>query len=134
MAQFLRPATDITNQGWTPVPAYAQIDEVAADDTDRVSSPQAPNNALLEVGLTAGSDPLSSTNHVLSYRLQKDQPGGAQINVTVSLMQGSSVIASWTHTDLANGWQTFTQTLSGPQADAITNYGALSLRVVAAQV
>jgi hypothetical protein len=107
---------------------------VSASDSDIVSSPQAPNNATLEVGFNAGSDPLSSANHVLSYRIQKDQPGGAQINVTVSLMQGSTIIATWTHNDLANGWQTFTQTLSGVQADAITNYAALSLRMVASQV
>jgi hypothetical protein len=134
LAQVLRPASDITNQGWTPAPGYAQIDEIAASDADFVSSPQAPNNAILEVGLTVGSDPLSSSNHVLSYRIQKDQTGGAQINVTVSLMQGASTIASWTHTNVANGWVTYTQTLSSVQADAITNYAALSLRVSAVQV
>jgi hypothetical protein len=134
MSQVLRPANDVNNQGWTPVPAYAQVDEAVVDDSDKVSSPQAPINSILEVGFSAGSDPVSSSNHVVQYRIQKDQPGGAQVNVTVALMQGGTTIATWTHNDLANGWQTFTQTLSGAQADAITNYAALSLRITATQV
>jgi hypothetical protein len=124
----------VSNQGWTPVPAFAQIDEVTADDGDFVQSPPAPNNAVLEVGLTPGSDPLLSTGHVVTYRIRKNQPGGAQINITVSLMQGATTIASWTHTNLGSEWQTFTQTLTGSQADTITDYAGLSLRASAAQV
>lgn len=133
MAQFARPISDVSLGGWSG-PAWSAIDEAVASDADSTSSPTAPSNATLEVALGAVEDPQVSTGHVVRYRLQKDAANGAQINVTVALMQGAVQIASWSHTNIANGFTTITQTLTGPQADAISDYSNLRLRFTANQV
>ncbi len=133
MAQFARPTSDVALGGWSG-PAFSAIDEATASDADFTTSPTAPSNATLEVALSAVEDPQSSTGHIVRYRLQKDAANGAQINVTVALMQGAVQIASWSHTNIANGFTTFTQTLSGAQADAISDYSNLRLRFTATQV
>ncbi len=133
MSQFARPTSDVSLGGWSG-PAWSAIDEVTASDADFTSSPVAPSNATLEVALGAVEDPQVSTGHYVRYRFQKDAANGAQINVTVALMQGAVQIASWVHTNIANGFTTVTQTLTGPQADAITDYANLRLRFTATQV
>lgn len=133
MAQFARPTSDVALGGWSG-PAFSAIDEATASDADFTTSPTAPSGSTLEVALGAVEDPQSSTGHVVRYRYQKGTSGGAQINLTVALMQGAAQIASWSHTNIANGWVTATQTLTAPQADAITNYGDLRLRFTASQV
>jgi hypothetical protein len=42
-------------------------------------------------------------------------------------MQGGTQIAAWTHTDVPAGFTTASQTLSGTEADAITDYTNLDL-------
>lgn len=133
MAQFARPTSDVALGGWSG-PAFSAIDEAVASDADFTSSPVAPSNAMLEVALGAVEDPQVSTGHVIRYRYQKDAANGAQINLTVALMQGAVQIASWSHTNIANGFVTAAQTLSGVQADAITDYANLRLRFTATQV
>lgn len=132
MAQFARPTSDVSLGGWTS-PAFSAIDEVTASDADFTSSPSAPSNATLEVALGSVEDPQASTGHVVRYRFQKDSGGGATINLTVALMQGAVQIASWSHSNIANGYVTAAQTLTGPQADAITDYSNLRLRFTATQ-
>jgi hypothetical protein len=44
------------------------------------------------------------------------------------------LIAQWVHTDVGVLPQSVVQTLSGPQADSITDYSDLYLRFVANQV
>lgn len=132
MAQFARPASDVTP--WA-TGTFADIDETSPNDTDKVQSNLAPASHTAEYALSSVEDPQSSSGHIVRYRYQKDAAGGAQINLTVSLRQGTTTeIASWTHNDIANGWTTAAQILTGPQADAITNYGDLRLRFVATQV
>jgi hypothetical protein len=43
-------------------------------------------------------------------------------------VNGGNEIASWAHTGISNSWTTANQTLTAPQADSITDYGALCLR------
>jgi hypothetical protein len=133
MAQFARPDSDVALNGWSD-PSWSVIDESAVDDGDFTQSALAPSNATLQVGLSDVEDPQSSSGHIVRYRYQKDAAGGAQINLTVALMQGGTSIASWSHTDIANGWVTQAQTLSGAQADSITNYANLRLHFTANQV
>lgn len=53
------------------------------------------------------------------------------INLTVRLMQGTTQIASWTHTGIGTGFTLATQTLSTTEADSITDYTDLRLRFTA---
>lgn len=131
--QLARPITDITDGLWTNeagsnVNLYASIDETSASDTDYIQSSSSPASAdIAEVGLTSLSDPVSSTGHKVRYRYKKDATGGDQINLTVRLMQGTTEIASWSHTNI-DAITSAEQTLSTGQADSITDYTNLRLR------
>lgn len=146
MAQFARPSADTSAGTWTTHSGgtsnlYATIDETSADDSDYIKSVSAPSSTPYVCKLSNVDDPASSANHIVRYRYQKDQSAGAQIDLTVELRQGyvsegspGTLIASNAHTNIANGWTNGSFTLTGPQADSITDYTSLYLRFVANQV
>lgn len=126
--QILHPNADVSAGAWRPSVGsdmYSVINDSL--DADYVNLADADGDTF-EVALQDGVDPASSSGHVVSYRLR-----GRGGQITVSLRQGSSTeIAAWTH-DVAPGtFGTFVQTLSGGEADAITDYSDLRLRFVAA--
>lgn len=146
MAQFGRPSTDTTNEGYTDQAAgstdiFQAIDEVSANDADYIQSAVAPTSDVYVTKLTTLEDPVSSTGHVVRYRYAKSAAGGAQIDLTVQLRQGyvnegspGTLIAAWSHTNITETITQAAQTLSGAEADAITNYADLFLRFVYNQV
>lgn len=133
MAQFARPDADTDRGAWTThtggtTNLWDTINETVASDSDYVQSSASPADPdILKVTLSNVTDPTSSTGHIVRYRYQNAVSGGDAIDLTVRLMQGAVEIASWAHADVANGWSDAAQTLSGGQADAITDYTALSL-------
>lgn len=146
MAQFGRPSTDTTRESWeeddgTTTAIWDQIDEVAADDADYIRSALVPTTDAYVTKLTTLTDPLQSTGHIVRYRYGKDTAAGAQIDIVVQLRQGyvseasqGTLIASATHTNVGLFPIAGTFTLTGPEADAITNYDDLFLRITANQV
>jgi hypothetical protein len=142
MAQFARPTADTsigtyTDQAGGTSSIYATLDETVADDADYIKSVSAPSNAPYVCKLGTIEDPLSSTGHVVRYRYAKNAAGGAQIDLTAQLRQGytnegspGTLIAEWTHTNISDSFTTAAQTLTGGQADSITDYSALYLRLV----
>lgn len=126
MAQFARPDADVSLDGWSD-PSWSVIDEVVASDVDKTVSPAAPANATLVVGLSDVEDPVSNTGHVVRFRYQKNAAAGATVNFYVRLLELAVEVAAWTYLDIANGWTDGEETLSGVQADAITNYADLRL-------
>lgn len=146
MPQFGRPSTDTTREAWTDHAAgttniFQAIDETSPSDADYVQSALAPTSDAYVTKLTSVEDPLSSTGHVVRYRYAKNAAGGAQIDLTVQLRQGytnegspGTLIKEWTHTNIGETLTTASQTLSGAEADSITDYGDLYLRFVANQV
>jgi hypothetical protein len=134
------PSSDISAGSWTTELGgtsnlYASIDEASpANDADYIqSSALAPGGGsdTTEVKFTAVDDPASSDGHVVRYRYQRTG-NNSTMTLTVSLRQGASTeIAAWTHTNVASGLVTAEQTLTGVQADAITDYSDLRLRFVA---
>ena len=135
MAQFARPDSDVTAGNWTPqggpVSLFDTMNEVVANDADFAESASNPTADLMEVGLSNLDDPALSTGHVLRYRYQKDSAAGAQIDLVVDLVQGTTVIATFTHLDIQPGFITQAQALTVPQADAITDYTDLRIRFTA---
>lgn len=117
-----RPSSDVADGAWLPsTPAanlFDMIDETAADDLDYI---YATSPTTCSLGLGAVSDPLSSTGHVIRYRAWAPTTGG----LVVKLKQGATVIATWTHATLPTSPTTYEQTLSGAEADSITDYAAL---------
>ena len=148
MAQFGRPSADTNNpdaytdQGGGSTTIYTTIDESVASDADYIRSPLAPSSDVYVTALSTLEDPVSSTGHVIRTRLAKDAAGGAQIDATIQLRQGyvseaslGTLIATVPSTSSLS--ETFTDknhTLSGAEADAITDYTDLALRIVFNQV
>ena len=119
--QFIRPASYISAGAWTPstgASLFDTINETPADDATYNTTPSASN---FEVKLGAGSAPGVTTGHIARYRAQGTG------SLTVRLMQGATVIATNTPSITA-AYQTFTFTLSGAEAAAITDYTDLRLR------
>lgn len=137
MAQFARPDGDQSVGNWTTDGGgtsnlYQSIDEASPSDADYVRSELSPSSSSYECTLGNLEDPQSSSGHVVRYRYAKDAAGGQTINLTVQLRQGAStVIASATHNDISETVTAGSITLSGAEADAITDYSDLRLRFTA---
>ena len=145
MAQFGRPSADTLRDNWTTdsggtTNLYQTIDESTASDADYIKTGAAPTNDVYVTALSTLEDPVSSSGHVVRFRYSKDAASGAQIDLTVQLRQGytnesslGTLIASTAVTNISNSWTDGSFTLSGAEADSITNYGSLYLRFVANQ-
>lgn len=128
-SQFARPDADISTGGWTTTPLYQKLDETPADDADFVTSPTgtAPQ---FEVGLSDVVDPNSSTGHVIKFRAKAPGGGGGAEQANAKLFQGTNLIAQTEFRNLdRNQFMTFTQTLTATEANAITDYNNLSIRI-----
>lgn len=122
MTQFARPDADVSTGTWTTTPLWSKIDEVSADDTDFIQS--STNADACEVSLTNVTDPVSSSSHILRWRRRAS---GAP-SCTVALYQSTTLIASFTDTGISAGFADQSYTLSGSEADAITDYTDLRIR------
>ena len=130
MAQFLRPASDVSDGAWVPSTGadnYAVLDESSPDDGDYAYT---PSLSAFTVGLSTGTDPESSVNHTVRYRAK----GNGVDDLVVTLLEGATPRASWTEEAAAASFTTYSHTLTTGEADAITDYTALRLKfeVVAA--
>lgn len=144
MAQFARPDTDAlvgnfqTQAGGT-TNLYQTIDESVADDADYIKSPQSPASEVYVARLSDVTDPVSSSNHVMRMRTSTDvASGGETLDFTLQLRQGyvnegsqGTLIATMSRTGATGTtWTDTTYTLSGAEADAITDYADLFYRLV----
>ena len=133
MPQFARPDSDITTTNWTRSSGssdfYTYIDEVTADNGDYVQTQTTGSG--LEVKLSAVTDPVSSSSHII--RVRNWMVGGAAGEQrTILLLQGGTTIATLITGTLARTVGTQNNiTLTGAQADAITDYSDLRLRFTA---
>jgi len=93
------------------------------NDTDTVARAY----IYLVLGDALASASLSTT--YVRYRIGKNLSSG-NVDMTVRLMQGSTEIANWTHTNLAQGFTTYEQVLSQGQESLITDTTNLRLRFV----
>ena len=142
MVQTLTPSSDLHVGAWrTDTNAATGLYSALADvsETNYIQSEISPNNSPYVVALGSATDPVSSTGHTVSWAHRNPESG--DLNLVVELRQGyvseasqGTLIASWTSNDIPGTFTTATQTLTAPQADSITNYGALSLRFVADEV
>jgi len=123
MAQFLRPASDTSAGAWLPSTGstlYGTIDESSASDADYDYT---ESESTFEVALSTGTDPSLSTGHIVRYRAA----GNDVLDLIVTLKQGATPIAQWTEPAASSTFTDYSHTLSGGEADAITDYTALSL-------
>jgi hypothetical protein len=138
--QFSRPSADQTDGSWTNeagsnVNLYASVDELSPTDSDYIQSVLASVVAdLSQVAISSLTDPVSSSGHKVRYRYRKYPTKSARIDLVVRLRQGTTQIAAWTHTNIDGNWATVEQTLSGAEADSITNYADLRIEQEAIEV
>jgi len=130
--QYGYPISDIAAGGWTQstgATLYGVLDETVADDADYIYSPNNPTTEQFEVRLSVAADPLSSSNHTITVRLQAI---GADTNFDLNLVQNTTVLDSWTeNVTVAAGVVERSRTLSAAVADTISDYGNLRIRGVA---
>jgi len=141
MPQFARPDADTTlgnyqNQAGGTTNIFQAIDESTASDADYIRSPASPVNEVYVCRLSDVTDPALSTGHIMRMRTAVDQAAQEALDFTQQLRQGyvsegtqGTLIASQSRTGVTS--TTFTDsayTLSGAEADAITDYTALFFR------
>ena len=131
MAQFLRPSSDVTTTNWTRSSGtnayYTYIDETTASSADYVQTQSQGSD--LEVGLSTVDDPVSSADHIVRVQVWSLGSGGPERH-TIILLEGGTTIATVVSTGSLprNSPTEITYTLSGAEADSITDYSDLRLR------
>lgn len=136
-AQFARPISDISKGGWTDTAGgdgdtvlYDEINETSRSDINYARSAGlslVTQTDTWTTGLSSVIDPQESSGHIVSYVYRKSGGGSVTIDITARLMQGAAQIASWTHSNVGTAFTLAQQTLTGAQADAITDYSDLRL-------
>lgn len=131
--QFARPDGFVSSDGsWTGT--YASIDEPTASDADFLASPSGPiPSNYYEVSLSDVEEPHTLTGITVRYRYAKSGNNSGKVtNLAVELLQGSTVIASQSHSNIpgatGSGWQAGSFTLTTAQANSITDFSDLRLR------
>lgn len=129
MAQFGRPISDISTGGWSTTPLWSDLDDNS--DADFITSSKNPASDTFENALTSTlSDPASSTGHIVRARMYCSKANNG--TGTMYLYQGTTLIATYAIPgNIANSWTTYSYTLTGTEADNITDYTALRIRVAA---
>ena len=137
MVQTIRPISDISTGSWTDEGSsfndgslYTSIQETSQDgDTSRAEG--ASGAGTFEVKLDTATDPVSSVSHTVKAWGKGVGSGGGE-KVDVFLYQGTTLIAT-----LANNWTpgrgSYAEgvwTISGAEADNITDYADLRVRIV----
>jgi hypothetical protein len=130
VVRILRPIEDISMGGWQSTPLYEHLNDSAEpNDSDYIISPYNPGqDDIAEVKLGSTTDPSISTGHKIVFRYKKNIAGTPFINLTVSLVQGTTVIGSTMLEDIGDDWVTGEYTLTESEADAITDYTDLRIR------
>jgi hypothetical protein len=127
---FIQPDADSSDGGWTNelggTPIYTSIDEhLVPVDSDYIQSSNDPASDVCRLSLSNPPTGIISGPFQVSYRYAKS--GTDVIDLVVTLKQGTTIIASWTHTAITTTPVTVTQTLTGPQLAAITDFNNLFL-------
>lgn len=143
MPQFERPDADTTlgnfsDQAGGTTNIFQAIDEAALDDADYIRSPTSPVNEVYVCRLSDATDPLLSTGHIMRMRTATDQAAQEVLDFTQQLRQGyvnegsqGTLIATQSRTGVSStAFTTSAYTLSGAEADAITDYTALFFRFI----
>ena len=140
MAQFVAPATDLDNTGvWTSTPLWSKVN--TAEATVVVSDSSPTSSEPFTVDGSSVTDPAVSTGHVLRARWAKNATGGANYTGNLQLRQGytseaspGTLVATLTSGAISGTTlQTDTHTLTAGEANSITDYTDLQLRVWAAK-
>lgn len=143
MAQFARPSADttlgnFTDEGGGTTDIFQSIDEATASDVDFIQSPTSPTSEVYVCALSSVTDPESSSGHIMRMRTSTDQDAEETLDFTQELRQGytgeggqGTLIATNSRSGVSSTtWTDTSYTLSGAEADSITDYSDLFYRFV----
>lgn len=131
--EYVVPQQDSLTGTWTNelgnvTNLYQSIDDTSVNDLDYIESVDDPSDDIYKTKIETVSDPNTDELHQIYYRYRKSAAGGS-LHIRVRLLQGSTEIASWTHTGISTDWVTQTQSLSTGQVGQITDYSDLYLEI-----
>ena len=97
----------------------------------RAAGPSTRHIAKGECIIAVGGvgDPESAINHIIRYRVKK--VGSSTTNFSFILVEGTTTIASWSENNVGESYQDGSYTLSAAEANSISNYSDLRLRISA---
>ena len=144
MAQWALPDANLSTTNWIEGVGdgdgdwYEELDEgfgagrgTGSGPDDNTSAWQSPVNPIQELINTAMStviDPVSSVGHIYRTRNRKTAAGGRTIDIAIAIRENGVDIASALFTNVDNIYATRTITLTGGEADSITDYSAIEGR------
>lgn len=123
--QRAAPTSTVTAGSWLPSTGAslpAMIDEQTPDDDGDYIATQTPGD-YCEFAISVLIDPTTGTNHLPAYRIW----GNGTSGIEVTVKQGATVIATFTHDPAPTTPTTYNQTLSGTEADSITDYSDIRM-------
>lgn len=115
--QVARPVLDDGVGAWTTNLGatnglFSTLNETVPDDTNFIQSQPFPFSSQCSERLSALFVPNAGAQ-TLHYRFSKDIAGG-QINLLVELMQGTTVVQAFTHTNISSAWVEADQIITNP--------------------
>jgi hypothetical protein len=129
---YLRPDADSIDGGWTNETGgsvlYSSIDESAVNDADYI---QSSVNPVVDVAKISLSNPGFGVTEPAKLRYRYKRDSARTADLTVRLLQGTTQIASWTHTGISTSFVTTEQTLTAPQFASITDFDDLYIELTA---
>lgn len=130
-SQIARPdQLSDSSESW--IGDYTDLVGIDTACTTYVETTGSTSDEFFEIGLSDIAPPNPSTPQILRYSYQKSADTDTPQNITVSLYQGETVIASWNHINISTTPTSYTQKLSDEQIALITDYGDLRVRLFAA--
>jgi hypothetical protein len=91
------------------------------------------NNTTAEFDIGNLTDPVGNTLHVITFRMYGTGTGGPE-RCNVQLFEGVTMRADTGNQTSPDAWATKTYTLTTGEADAITDYTNLSLKVISSNL
>lgn len=133
MTQKAVPDIDTMLSGWTDeaggtTDLYSHMDDDTSESDYIKNSSGVADSGWFQLSLLG--DPTGSINHTITFRMQSVGAGSPE-RCEIALWQSNFFQLALTGTKSSRGaWGTFSYTLTGAEADAITNYASLSFKVL----
>ena len=127
--QYARPVADITVGSWGTTPLWNKLSETTPDDAaTQIQSVNRPSNDTFEVRLGSVTDPHSSAGHIVRIRMY----GNTSHTWSAYLYQGTTLIKTLVSAAaVPSSYTTYSYTLTAGEANSITNYADLRVRIIA---
>ncbi len=134
MVQSATPDSDISAGLWEPIGGESTLFAAVngATDDDYIEALNGENTTC-ELGLTTVTDPEVATGHILRVRLQGTGSGGPE-RLVIQLFEGATQRAASPNLTSRAAWDTQTYTLTAGEADSITDYSDLRVKLISSNL